>query len=63
MSGEWEFKFGDVVIEIGHLMKYRVVNTFPLGYILRVHNGLQSHSEDKEYVERNFVKVGGADDG
>jgi hypothetical protein len=63
MSGEWEFKFGDVLMEIGHLMKYRVVNTSPLGYILRVHNGMQAHSEGKEYVERNFVKVGRVDDG
>ena len=48
MDGEWEFKFGDVVVEIGHLMKYRVVNTSPLGYILCVHNGIQAHSEGKE---------------
>lgn len=63
MSGEWEFKFGDVVMEIGHLMKYRVVNTSPLGYILGVYNGIQAHSASKEYVERNFVKVGRVDDG
>ena len=63
MDGEWEFKFGDVVVEIGYFMKYRVINTSPLGYMLCVHNGMQAHSERKEYVERNFVKVGRVDDG
>lgn len=63
MSDEWEFKFGDVVVEIGYLRKYWVVNTSPLGYILCVHNGEQSQSVSKEYAERNFVKVGRVDDG
>lgn len=63
MSGGWEFKFGDLLVEIGRMMKYRVVNTSPLGYVLRVHNGIQCHLEDKEYAERNYVKVGSVDDG
>ena len=68
MSGEWEFKVGDIIAHIGELQKYLVLKPFVGWYEVEVlgkkfnGRGLRMSIEN-QIAERHYVKVGHANVG
>ena len=63
MAGNgFEFDFGDILVRIGSLAKYRVVSPCGNYYVIALLKGRLSDTIKKETVEREFIKVGHEDE-